>query len=167
MQPQLNPPAKSQHSVADVSSSTTRFTISFSCPWSPRPRPRPRPRRRRRGLAGRNGVNPQGQVLHRRRWVQEGPCCDAEIEAASAFTESESGSLPDSVSRPVRRRITNEPGSLPMSRLRLRVGPTDSDSPDEYGDKLNFKLLATCCRGSGPGSLRDSAGDFKLTPSRQ
>ena len=147
MQPQLNPPAKSQHSVADHSSSTTRFTISFSCPWSPRPRPRPRPRRRRRGLAGRNGVNPQGQVLHRRRWVQEGPCCDAEIEAASAFTESESGSLPDSVSRPVRR---HEPGSLPMSRLRLRVGPTDSDSPDEYGDKLNFKLLPAA------GGLRDS-----------
>ena len=31
------------------------------------------------------GVNPQGQVLHRRRWVQEGPGCNAEIEAASAF----------------------------------------------------------------------------------
>ena len=77
---QLNPPAKIQHSVADGSSSTTRFTISFSCPWSPRPRPRPRLHRRQvRGES-------TGHVLHRRRWVQEeGSGCDAEIEAASAF----------------------------------------------------------------------------------
>ena len=34
--PQLNPPAKIQHSVADGSSSTTQFTTSFSCPWGQR-----------------------------------------------------------------------------------------------------------------------------------
>ena len=48
-----------------------------------RPRPRPRPRLHPATKAlpllqvwgDQGGVNPQGQVLHLRRWVQEGPGC--------------------------------------------------------------------------------------------
>ena len=64
---QLKPLAKTQHSVADGSSSTTRFAISFSCPWSPRPRRRRRGLAARRALAGRYGGILEG-------WIHRGKC---------------------------------------------------------------------------------------------
>ena len=77
-----NPPAKIQHSVADGSSSTPWFTISFSWLSGPRPRPAAKARPRlqvwgdlggvdpqRLDPQGQQRLDPQGQVLQRRRRV--------------------------------------------------------------------------------------------------
>ena len=81
---QLNPPAKIQHTSQTVHKAQPDLLFLFfslgSCA---------RARRRRRaspaGTGGSGRGESTGQVLYRRRWMQEGPGCNTEIEAASAF----------------------------------------------------------------------------------
>ena len=59
-------------------------------------RARARARRRRRGLAVRSGRGESTwAVLHRRRWVQEGPGCDAELKPPRLYLATRSLDVPD------------------------------------------------------------------------
>ena len=93
---QLNPPAKFQHSAADGSSSTIRFTNSISSPWGPHPpAPTPAPAPGDEGAPSPAGMGGSGRGKSTGAGASSATLgaggswlcvtCDAKIEAVSAF----------------------------------------------------------------------------------